>query len=111
MRYNQRGFLNKIQYITAKIICQLSHIRNIEDIKFRIYFLYLCCLEVVQVDQLRAAVQDDEEKRDHILPIGKDGVSSVQLLRHEAWRQYLHPHAQSAVQAAKLPRGRGHGVH
>ena len=63
------------------------------------------------VDQLRAAVQDDEEKRDHILPIGKDGFSSVQLLRHEAWRQYLHPHAQSAVQAAKLPRGRGHGVH
>ena len=63
------------------------------------------------VDQLRAAVQDDEEKRDHILPIGKDGVSSVQLLRHEAWRQYLHPHPQPPVQAAKLPRGRGHGVH
>ena len=111
MRYNQRDFLNKIQYITAKIICQLSHIRNIEDVNVRTYFLYLCCLEVVQVDQLRAAVQDDEEKRDHILPIGKDGVSSVQLLRHEAWRQYLHPHAQSAVQAAGLPGGRCHGVH
>ena len=47
MRYNQRDYLNKNQYITAKIICQLSHIRNIEDIKFRIYFLYLCCLEVM----------------------------------------------------------------
>ena len=58
--------------------------------------------EVFAGDQLWPVISNNERKRNHFLPFRKDGIPSIELLRHEAWGKHFHSYTGSIVPLAPV---------